>query len=54
MNKSNYLSLEQHAERINETDATIRDNIMLKADYIVSAIDELGEDTQRIWQNWLG
>lgn len=43
MNKSNYLSLEQHAERINETDATIRDNIMLKADYIVSAIDELGE-----------
>lgn len=43
MNKSNYLSLEQHATRINETDATIRDNIMLKADYIVSAIEELGD-----------
>ncbi|ADE39603.1 hypothetical protein [Candidatus Puniceispirillum marinum] len=43
MNKPNYLSLEQHAKRINDTDATIRDNIMLKADYIVSAIEELGE-----------
>jgi hypothetical protein len=42
LNKSNQFTLKQHAERINQVDATIRDNVILKAEYIIGALDELG------------
>ena len=34
---------EQHVERIKQVDASIRDNVLLKANYIVKAIDDLGD-----------
>ena len=43
--RSNALSLDEHAKLIRDADTQIRNGVLLKADRIVSALEQLGEDT---------